>query len=126
MLNFRSTGGLYLDEDLGNLVLVFTSDDLQHNFSIQDSLEYTEDQIKSGINTYYIQRDDQGYSTYGGIESIQLAKNQLFVKFDKTGSENLATDCVQIDFSLTNSEFEKLEKMLRKIFERRKVLGIVS
>ena len=50
----------------------------QRYFMIQDVInEYDEQDIKLGMNTYYIEKNDQLFSTYDGVLKIQWGSDKI-------------------------------------------------
>lgn len=84
---------------------------------IQQSLEESDEQdTGSGMNSYHIERDDQSYGGYGGVERIDLSRNQIEVKLDETGKENLECDAVRVEFETGDETYETLAEKLKFIF----------
>lgn len=67
--------------------------------------------IKDAV--YHIERDDQSFGNYGGVEKIELSRSQIKVRLDATGKENLECDGVNINFETDHETYELLiEKMI--------------
>jgi hypothetical protein len=70
-----------------------------------------------GLNTYYVEKDDQSNSCYGGIESIDLHKNTITLKLDDVGSQRLDSDrIVLITFDTDDKTLGELRSGLAAIF----------
>src|SRR5215203_4960950 len=96
-LHFETDSVLIEESDVDVLVVGFYTD--ENYLMIQQSLdEYDEQDIRLGMNTYHIERDDQSYGEYGGVERINLSRNSIEVELDERGRKNLQCDGVQIDF----------------------------
>lgn len=65
---------------------------------------------------YHIERDDQSFGGYGGVEQINLSRNSIEVELNKTGKENLECDAVRVDFETDDETFELLTEKLKQIF----------
>lgn len=70
-----------------------------------------------GLDNYYVEKDDQSYSCYGGIESIDLHQNTITLKLDDVGSQRLDLDkVVLITFDADNKTLGELRSGLAYIF----------
>ena len=76
----------------------------------------TQDQAL-GLDTYYVEKDDQSNSCYGGIESIDLHKNTITLRLDDVGSQRLDLDkVVLITFDADDKTLVELRSGLTTIF----------
>ena len=65
---------------------------------IQDALnEYDEQDIRLGMNTYYLEINDQLFSTYGGIKRIKMNTTRIIFLLDSRGIEKLKEQEIVID-----------------------------
>jgi hypothetical protein len=97
------------------LIVGFYTED--NYLMIQQGLgEYDEQDIRLGMNTYHIERDDQSYGGYGGVSQITLHRNFFEVELDDTGQTNLQCDAVKIDFQTDTAAYELLTQKLKYIF----------
>ncbi|MBD0779943.1 hypothetical protein HPE56_19265 [Maribacter sp. ANRC-HE7] len=90
---------------------------------IQDAFDRKDEQeIELGMNTFHIEINDQSRSGYGGISEIELWKNMLSIKLDKTGKENLKVEneIINIGLNINEKEFVNLTEKLKVIFEPEK------
>jgi hypothetical protein len=92
-----------------------------HYFMIQHTNDIEEQDVQLGMDTYYIERDDQGYSTYGGIEKICLRPNQISIYLDKLGQKHLAVSEITIGLALTTQKYTHFIQQLKKIFDEKKL-----
>lgn len=70
-----------------------------------------------GLDTYYVEKDDQSNSCYGGIESIDLHKSTITLKLDDVGSRRLDLDkVVLITFDADDKTLGELRSGLATIF----------
>lgn len=95
------------ENDLEVLTVGFYTEEnylmIQYSLDIEDS-------------NYHIERDDQSFGGYGGVEKIILSPNQIEVKLDETGKENLDCDGVKIDFETDDDTYQLLIQKLKFIF----------
>ncbi len=69
------------------------------------------------LDTYYVEKDDQSNSCYGGIESIDLHANAITLKLDDFGSQRLDLDkVVLITFDADDKTLGDLRSGLATIF----------
>lgn len=70
-----------------------------------------------GHDTYYVERDDQSNSCYGGIESIDLGTNVIKLKLSDAGSRSLRLEKnVRITFEADARMLERFRSGLAAVF----------
>lgn len=70
-----------------------------------------------GLDSYYVERDDQSNSCYGGIESIDLGADTIKLKLDDTGSKSLKLDKnVLITFDADQQTLDRFRSGLVAVF----------
>ena len=75
------------------------------------------------LDTYYVEKDDQSNSCYGGIESIDLHKNTITLKLDDVGSQRLDLGKVElITFVSDDKTLSELRSGLAAIFSGTNIL----
>lgn len=88
--------------------------------TIQQPLDKIEgEKVPPVPNTYHIERDDQSYGEYGGVEGVTLSRNSLKVDLDDIGQENLQCESVQAGFETDDATFNTLMEKLGYIFGER-------
>lgn len=98
------------------LIVGFYNPDEEHYLMIQHQDEYDEDDADLGMNTYHIERDDQSYGNYGGVEKVILQSNQIQFILNPHGKKSLQCEEVLIDFEINDRQFLELKVSLIKIF----------
>ena len=69
-----------------------------------------------GLDTYYVEKDDQSNSCYGGVESIDLHANTIALRLDDVGSQRLDLDkVVLITFDADDKTLGELRSGLATI-----------
>jgi hypothetical protein len=114
-------------EDMDDFWLLGFADDkfaTRKCLTLQRSYEDDEQDIKLGMNTYHVERDDQGFSCYGGIERFELYRDHVVVTFTPTGAERLKTDGMEITFKVDGRQFKKLVSRLGRIFAETECLAV--
>lgn len=67
-------------------------------------------------NSYHIERDDQSYGEYGGVESIALSENSIEVILDEWGQEHLECEAVKVHFETDPKIYLSLKELLSYTF----------
>ncbi|HQU84377.1 MAG TPA: Imm10 family immunity protein [Pyrinomonadaceae bacterium] len=107
ILNFEAEAVEVEENDLGVLVVGFYTE--ENYLMIQQSLD-----INDAV--YHIERDDQSYGGYGGVEKIELSRSKIEVQLDETGKETLDCDSINVDFETDDETYELLSEKLKLIF----------
>ena len=95
------------ETDLDVLVVGFYTE--ENYLMIQQSLDIED-------ANYHIERDDQSFGGYGGVEKINLSRNQIEVALDEIGKENLECDGVKVDFETDDETYQLLIEKLKFVF----------
>lgn len=114
---------LFADYDENDILIIAFSGKIKNEDAyliIQDAYDRNDEQeIELGMNTFYIEINDQSTSGYGGIKEIKLYKNLLSINLDKTGMANLnlENNKIEIELELDENKFENLTEKLALIFK---------
>lgn len=65
---------------------------------------------------YHIERDDQSFGGYGGVEKIELSQNLIEVALNETGKEDLQCDGLKIGFETDDETYQLLFEKLKSVF----------
>src|SRR5690349_18269580 len=115
ILNFEAESVEVETTELDVLIVGFYSE--ENYLMIQQSLgEADEQDVRLGMNTYHIERDDQSYGGYGGVSRIALEQNSIEVVLDEVGKKNLDCGGVLVHFETDEETFELLSEKLKFIF----------
>ena len=102
------------------LIIGFSENSTEHEkpiyFMLQDSKEYGDQDKQLGMDTYYIEKNDQSMGGYGGIAEVYLERNRIKIELDKNGIDNVKENFVEIVFECGDNEFKNLLKRLDQIF----------
>jgi hypothetical protein len=91
------------------------SADGQHYFVMSRS-EDDPEQILPDVENVYIERDDQCWGGYGGIESVVLERDSLTVRVTPRMARQMGKhDVLRITFTLTDSRFSELRTNIEHI-----------
>lgn len=115
ILHFETEAVEIEETDLDILIVGFYTD--ENYLMIQQSLDGYDEQDESlGMNSYHIERDDQSFGGYGGVEQINLERHTIEVELDEIGKQNLQCDRVKVDFETDEETYQTLAKKLKSIF----------
>jgi hypothetical protein len=80
--------------------------------------EPDEQSVRLGLNRVYAERNDQGFSGYGGIESVSLFRDHLDVYLNDKGSRFMdGLAMMKVFFELDGADFQKLREGLVVCFD---------
>jgi hypothetical protein len=114
-------------EDMDDLWLVGFADEkfeTRQYLMLQRGYEDDEQDVKLGMDTYHVERDDQRWSCYGGIGRFELHRDHVAVRFNREGAERLEAKRMEITFKIDRSQFQKMVRRLKHIFAGTKCLSV--
>lgn len=91
-------------------------DVLSVGFYAEDNYLMIQQSLDIDDGNYHIERDDQSFGGYGGVEEINLSRNSIEVGLNETGRENLECDAVKVDFETDDENYLLLTEKLSQIF----------
>jgi hypothetical protein len=115
--NFHA--GFVSIEDKGEYLLIGLVDDevaVGDYLTLQRAHEFDEQDLRLGMDKVYIERNEQGYSCYGGIESFELSSRAVRVRFDAQGSERMG-GTRQMEVSFAAGRYQDLRAALEQCFK---------
>lgn len=107
ILQFEAEAVEIEENDLNILFVGFYAE--ENYLTIQQSLD---DEDAS----YHIERDDQSFGTYGGVEKLELSRDQIEVQLNEDGKSTLDCNSVKVNFETDDETFELLTEKLKFIF----------
>lgn len=117
---------VYVDyniDDILNCIFSGTSNGQKIYLMIQDAFDREDEQeIKLGMDTFFIEFQDQARGGYGGIQEIELSRDYLRIELNDVGKKNLKlkADTLKITFALNDAAILNLKETLNEIFEPEK------
>lgn len=115
---FTATFAAY--EDRGSFAVVSLADDEadpRDYLIFQSAYEFTQRDIRLGMNTVHLERNDQIWSGYGGLRLITLNRERLTLELDEHGAEFMdGTAFMRVDLDLSFTDYKKLCVGLRACF----------
>jgi|GEM_PF-969302 len=107
-------------EDMGDyhlLSLADDEDDPRDYLIFQRAHEFTEQDIRLGMNAVHVERNDQGWSGYGGLERVILRRDSLELELNEQGSRFMGgVQAMRVSFDFSSADFACLCKGLRVCF----------
>ena len=108
-----------IEDEKGIAVWLADADPLEVDYlTFQRALEPDEQSVRLGLNRVYAERNDQGFSGYGGIESVSLFRDHLDVHLNDKGSKFMdGLSTMKVSFELDAAAFQKLREGLAVCFD---------
>lgn len=98
-MNFElSAKSISLCEDEENLVFAFGDDDpgVARYLMLQHALSHQEPDTQLALDGLYIERDDQKYGCYVGVQAIRRIDNRIEIELTQRGIQKLCVDNIII------------------------------
>lgn len=104
---------VHVDEDCRRLSFADRNDESGEHYFVMDRSEESPDEAVPDMENIYIERDDQGWGGYGGIERVVLGRSSLALHL----GERMATrigghEVIRVSFKLSDGVFRKLRRVL--------------
>ena len=115
---FQTTCVAIVDDEYSRIV-GFANQQFDTKRYVQFQLSRTSDAQDPalGLDTYYVEKDDQSNSCNGGIDSIDLHADSITLKLNDVGSQRLDLDkVVLITFDADDKTLGELRSGLATIF----------
>ena len=106
-------------EDHGDFLLVGLVDDelaVGDYLMLQRAYEFDEQDLRIGHDKVYIERNDQGYSCYGGIERFEVAPSTVRIRFDDHGTQ-VMSGVRDMEVTFDEARFQDLRIALQQCFK---------
>lgn len=125
-IKFKATE-VYADYDENDLLIIgFSSAD--NYFMIQDAFDREDEQeIELGMDTFYIELNDQSQGSYGGISRLHLYQNLISLTLNDIGKSHLNTEAnhINIELDINAEKLIDLKDKLTLIFAVEKDTTII-
>ncbi|MFD0727099.1 Imm10 family immunity protein [Lysobacter brunescens] len=83
----------------------------------QNAFEYDEEDRRAGMDSNYVELNDQSQSAYGGVKRVVLWRDRVFFEFVPDVADMFdLPDGLGLAFRVTDNEYANLEDLARKIF----------
>lgn len=117
----------YNQDYILNCIFSGTIDGQKNYLMIQDAYDREDEQeINLGMDTFYIETQDQSRGGYGGIKEIELGRDYLHIELNEIGKKNLklTNSTLKISFDINHKSILNLKEKLNEIFEPEKDVKI--
>lgn len=107
-------------EDMGDYLLVGLADrkvETLDYLMFQRAHQFDEQDVRLGMDKVHVERNDQGYSGYGGIERVSLFPDHLHLRFDERGSSFMGMPTMSVFFDFDGQTLKTLRDGLAACFE---------
>ena len=101
-----------ITKENGVLVVGFYNSGNGEYFMIQRSFEQNLQDEELKMNTYYLERNDQRFSCYGGIQNSLLSEGKLELEFSQEAKIKLLIEKIEITWIPHKGGDNALEKHL--------------
>lgn len=109
-------GFVHSDDLVRRLSFADRDDQRGEHYFIIDRSENSPENAVADMANVYIERDDQGWGGYGGIERVLLERDNLTLKLEPRMATQIGQhDQIRITFQVKEPEFIKLREVLRLI-----------
>ena len=119
LLSFRASDIECEEEDDVYFVSFLNSKGGKYEYvTLQNPREYSEQDISLGMDKVYIERDDQFFASYGGIEGVNVHRRSINIHLSDEAAKKLDDiEEIEINFDISDEEFHNLISILREIFK---------
>ncbi|MFT3744855.1 MAG: Imm10 family immunity protein [Pyrinomonadaceae bacterium] len=115
IIEFDAEGVEVILSSWGIITISFYAE--ENYLTIQQPVDKTEGMnVPPAPNSYHIERDDQSYGEYGGVESVTLSRDSIAVVLDSIGQEHLQCESVIARFETDDETYRSLTEKLEYIF----------
>lgn len=107
------------EERVEFLLVWFDGEDTQpcQYLTLQRAYEFDGQDRTLGMDDVYIERDDQGWSAYGGILRFELHNDRAYVKLDDCTATKLGgVSEIEVRFNLDPAKLRELARGLQLVF----------
>ncbi len=115
---FHATCVAAIEDEIGWVVgLADSENDAKQYLQFQRGHVSDSQDTALGHDTYYVEKDDQSNSCYGGIESVDLGPNAIRLNLDEAGAQFLRLGKnVLITFDADEQTLDRLSHGLKAVF----------
>ncbi len=106
-------GFVHADDLCRRLSFADRNDESGEHYFVMDRSEESPDEAIPDMVNVYIERDDQGWGGYGGIERVTLERDSLTLQLGSRMATRMGEyGRIRISFTLGDSEFGELRHVL--------------
>jgi hypothetical protein len=101
------------DDLVARLSFLDRDDETSEHYFIMDRSEDSREEAVTDMGNVYIERDDQCWGGYGGIDRVVLERNCLTLQLGPRMAEQMGGhEAIRISFDLGCSDFDKVRHVL--------------
>jgi hypothetical protein len=101
------------DDLVARLSFLDRDDETSEHYFIMDRSEASAEEAVPDMGNVYIERDDQCWGSYGGIDRVILERNRLTLRLGPPISDRMGGhEAIRITFDLGGSDFDKVRRVL--------------
>src|SRR5438128_295352 len=102
-------GWVHSDDVAIRLAFADRNNEMGEHYFVMDRAENSQEEVLPDMENVYIERDDQGWGGYGGIEQVVLERNRLIVQLGPRMATRMGEhEQIRVTFDLTESAFREL------------------
>jgi hypothetical protein len=106
-------GSVDFDDLVKRVAFADRNDEEGEHYFVMDRSEGSEEEAVPDMTNVYIERDEQGWGGYGGIEDVVLERESLTVRLGARMATRMGQhDQIRITFDLNASQFRELRYVL--------------
>jgi hypothetical protein len=106
-------GFVHVDDVCRRLSFADRNDETGEHYFVMDRSEESPDEAVPDMTNVYIERDDQCWGGYGGIERVVLARNSLTLHLDERMATRMGGhDSIRVGFDVSDAVFRELRPVL--------------
>ena len=114
-----------LEEDFWLLGFADHEFETKEYLMLQRAFEFDENDVELGLNSYYFEINDQGCSSYGGIERFDVWSDRVRIAFEPQKALDLGIEpMLEIHFKLESEQWKEFKTFLENIFLDTNVLEL--
>lgn len=116
---FHQAGSVLATEEDGYWQIAFADEPAHPTTYLicQNAFEYDDQDRQSGMDTHYVELNDQSQSAYGGVVQVTLWRGRIFFEFEKSTSKMFGLlDGLGLAFEITDENYEYLALIAKNIF----------
>ena len=119
IVRFVATSVVVSDSNPSFLLVGFAdmrNDKCREAFHFQRAYEFDDQDRALGMASVYAERTGKNQGGYGGVERVELRRDQVHIHLCGDVAKRMKTSEVQISFDISPEEYSRLRQALRTIF----------
>ena len=119
LLSFRAIEvSLEEDADVYRIGMLKNLYDPSEYVIIDKSRVNTDYEISLGFDKVYIEVDDQGWASFGGIDEVRIAREKISLEISEAAAAKIrGFRKIEISFELDDGKYAEFTELIKKIFD---------